>query len=403
MPSIVIVGAGPVGLIAALGLARRGFEVTVLDRGDGPLDAPRAANYHYPLMEVLDDVGVLDDLLAAGVRNTVNNIRVLKTGELLTTDNAKLAGRVPHPYNISLGQGALSRIVIEHLEAHPNATLRWGADVVDVEQDATSASAVLSPVDGRPGGRETAERVTGDWLLGADGGRSTVRSALGLGFDGFTWDDRFIATNIRYDFAAHGYGEANMVLDPELGCIVALLEKPTSEHPTGLWRVTFSEDDSLPEDEIPARITAFMRRFLPGGTEFELVAWSPYRMHQRSADTYRVGRVLLAGDAAHITNPTGALGLTGGLLDIDVLTPALAAVAAGEAPESVLDDYARSRREKFLEHTSPFASDFKRLVYNGDAEAQRAAFEAWKAQLATEEGEIAFLLGIQAVRSEQVV
>jgi len=398
MPSIVIVGAGPVGLIAALGLARRGFEVTVLDRGDGPIDAPRAANYHYPLMEVLDDVGVLDDLLAAGVRNTVNNIRVLATGELLTTDNAKLAGHVPHPYNISLGQGRLSSIVIEHLAAHPNATLRWGADVVGVEQDARSASAVLASVDGQPG-----ERVTADWLLGADGGRSTVRSALGLGFDGFTWDDRFIATNIRFDFAAHGYGEANMVLDPELGCIVALLEKPTPEQPTGLWRVTFSEDDSLPEEEIPARITAFMQRFLPGDQRFELVAWSPYRMHQRSAETYRVGRVLLAGDAAHITNPTGALGLTGGLLDIDVLTPALAAVAAGEAPESVLDDYSTSRRTKFLEHTSPFASDFKRLVYNGDAQAQRAAFEAWKAQVSTEEGEIAFLLGIQAVRSPQVV
>ena len=393
MPSIVIVGAGPVGLIAALGLARRGFEVTVLDRGDGPVTAPRAASYHFPLMAVLDDVGILDDVAAAGIRVTVNNFRVLATGELLTTDNAKLAGIVPHPYNISLGQDALSRIAIEHLGRYPNAELRWGAEVVGIEQDAAGATAVLA--DG--------SRITADWLLGADGARSVVRTALGLGFDGFTWDDRFIATNIRYDFAAHGYGEANMVLDPELGCIVAQLERPTDANSGGLWRVTFSEDDSLPEDGIPARITAFMERFLPGDKDFELVAWSPYRMHQRSAETYRVGRVLLAGDAAHVTNPTGALGLTGGILDLDVLMPALAAVAAGEAPDSVLDAYSDARRTKFLEHTSPFASDFKRLVYNGDAAAQRAAFEAWKAQLTTDDDEVAFLLGIQAVRSEQVV
>lgn len=393
MPSIVIVGAGPVGLIAALDLVRRGFDVTVLDRETGPNDAPRAASYHFPLMEVMDDLGILDDLLEAGIHVTVNNIRVLKTGEVLTTDNAHLAGHVPHPFNINLGQGALSRIVIDHLARYPGATLRWGADVVGVEQDATSATAVLA--DG--------SRVTAEWLLGADGARSVVRSSLGLGFDGFTWDDRFIATNIRYDFAAHGYGASNMVLDPELGCIVAELERATDAHPGGLWRVTFAEDDSLPDDEIPARITAFMEQFLPGSKQFELVAWSPYRMHQRSAETYRVGRILLAGDAAHITNPTGALGLTGGILDVEVLTPALAAVAAGEAPDSVLDDYATSRRSKFLDHTSPFASDFKRLVYSGDAAAQEAAFAAWKEQLSTEEGELAFLLGIRSVRSEQVV
>jgi 3-(3-hydroxy-phenyl)propionate hydroxylase/6-hydroxy-3-succinoylpyridine 3-monooxygenase len=393
MAHIVIVGAGPVGLIAALGLARRGLQVTVLDRGDGPVDAPRAAAYHFPVLEVFDEVGILDDVTAAGIRVTVNNIHVLATGELLTTDLAILQGVVPHPYNINLGQDALSRIALEHLSRLPGARVRWGADVVGIEQDAASATAVLA--DG--------SRVTGDWLLGADGARSVVRKAIGLGFEGSTWDDRFIATNIGYDFEAHGYGASNMVLDPDLGCIVAKLETASDAHPHGLWRVTFAEDESLPEDEIPSRIAAFMQRFLPGEPEFELVAFSPYRMHQRSAEAYRVGRVLLAGDAAHVTNPTGALGLTSGILDLDVLMPALAAVIDGSAPDSVLDDYSDARRTKFLEHTSPFASSFKQLVYNGDAAAQRSAFEGWRSQLSTDEGEREFQLGIKSVRSEQVV
>jgi len=389
----VVVGAGPVGLIAALGLVRRGIEVTVVERGERPNDSPRAAAYHYPVLEVMADVGILEDVEAAGIRIQENRLWHRPTGEVFITDQGKLAGRVPYPYNVNLGQGELSQIVLTHLQRHPGATMRWSADVVDVEQDSAGAAAVLA--DG--------ERIRGDWLIGADGARSLVRKAVGLGFDGFTWDDRFVATNIRYPFDRYGYGGANLILDPEVGCIVAQLTKD------GLWRVTFAEDDALPEEEIPQRIDDFMQRFLPsepgpdGRKDFELVAYSPYRMHQRSAESYRVGRVLLAGDAAHVTNPTGALGLTGGLLDVDVLVPALAAVAAGTASEEVLDAYSDARRTKFLEHTSPFASDFKRLVYGGSERDLREAFEAWKSQADTEEKEIEFLLGIGAIRSEQVV
>jgi 3-(3-hydroxy-phenyl)propionate hydroxylase/6-hydroxy-3-succinoylpyridine 3-monooxygenase len=390
---IVVVGAGPVGLVAALGLARSGFAVTVLERGTAPVDAPRAASYHYPVLDVFESVGILEDVEAAGVRIGLNRMLMLRTGELLITDQGKLAGRVPHPYNVNLGQDALSAIVLEHLADYPDVVVRWGAEVRGIEQDGHTASAILA--DGA--------RVTGDWLLGADGARSAVREALGLGFDGFTWDDKFVATNVRFPFERYGFEGANMVLDAELGCIVAQLTKD------GLWRVTFAEDDGLPDAELPERIAAFFATFLPLATgdpeqhAVELVAYSPYKMHQRAADTFRVGRVLLAGDAAHVTNPTGALGLTSGLLDLEILLPALQAVAAGEAPESVLDDYAQTRRTKFLEHTSPFASDFKRLVYGRNAEALEGAFAAWKAAVATEDSEIEFLLGIGAIRSESVI
>ncbi len=278
MTSLVVVGAGPVGLIAALGFVRRGFRVTVVERGEGPVEAPRAGSHHFPSLDVFEEVGILEDVEAAGIRVTVNKIWYLPTGETLSTDQGKLAVRgVRHPYNVNLGQDVLSEIVIEHLSRYPEATIRWGAEVIDVEQEADSATVVLA----------SGERITADWVLGADGGRSLVRKSLGLEFDGFTWDDRFVATNIRFPFDEYGFSGANMVVDAELGSVVAALS------PDGLWRVTFAEDDDLPEETIPERIDVFMQRFLPsepgpdGRKDYELVAYSPYRMHQRSADTYR--------------------------------------------------------------------------------------------------------------------
>ncbi|MBR8640578.1 FAD-dependent monooxygenase [Streptomyces tuirus] len=172
-----------------------------------------------------------------------------------------------------------------------------------------------------------------------------------------TWPERFVATNIRYDFRRHGFRDANMILDPKHGAVVARLDK------NDLWRCTFSEDESLPLETVEERIGVFLEEFLPDGSGFELVHYGPYRMHQRAASTLRVGRVLLAGDAAHSTNPTGGLGLTSGLFDIETLGEALPAVIAGEAPEDVLDRYSARRRAAFLDIASPMASELKGLVF----------------------------------------
>jgi 3-(3-hydroxy-phenyl)propionate hydroxylase/6-hydroxy-3-succinoylpyridine 3-monooxygenase len=130
------------------------------------------------------------------------------------------------------------------------------------------------------------------------------------------------------------------------------------------------EDASLPEETVAERIPAFFAETLPGDKDFELVQFSPYRMHQRAASTFRAGRVLLAGDAAHATNPTGGMGLTSGLFDSYVLSEGLAAVVNGEASDSILDTYSEQRRTAFLEHASPTATAMKQLVYHsGDLEA----------------------------------
>lgn len=348
---VVVVGAGPVGLLAALGFARAGLRVTVLERGATLNDSPRAAVHHWCSLPLLDSLGILEDCLAAGVRASGLSFRKLATGETANMSLDVLKGVAAHPFNLHLGQGGLGQVVLEHLVRYPDVTVRWQTEFLGLEQDADSVRVRVVTPDG--------EEVLGaDWVLGTDGARSAVRGALGLEFEGMTWGDRFVATNLRYDFERHGFLPANLVLDPQYGAIVAQLDN------TGLWRCTFSEDESLPLIDLETRIAAFFAKFLPDSADYELVAYNPYRMHQRAATTFRVGRVLLAGDAAHATNPTGGMGLTSGLFDVEVLVEALPAVASGSAPEEVLDRYSRARRAAFLDIASPAATGFKQLVYD---------------------------------------
>jgi len=361
------VGAGPTGLVTALGLARSGVEVSVLESEPEVVRSPRAVVYHWAVLDGLDRLGILADMERIGFTNPELRIIVLKTGEKIRLDIHTLAGEVTHPYQVHLGQDRLADIALEHLARLPHVRVLWNARVTQLRQDGSGVTLEVQTPEGP-------RVMRAGWVVGADGGHSTVRASLGLAMDGMTWPERFVATNIRYEFAQHGYAPANVVIDSPHGAIVALIDH------SGLWRCTYCEDASLPEESILERMPAYFEAALPGEKDYELVEYSPYRMHQRCAERMRVGRVLLAGDAAHLTNPTGGLGLTSGLYDAYVLYEALAAVIRGEAGDEILDRYAQERRRAFLEHASPEASNFKRMVYHTkDAaalEAQLAGFRA---------------------------
>jgi 2-polyprenyl-6-methoxyphenol hydroxylase-like FAD-dependent oxidoreductase len=261
-------------------------------------------------------------------------------------------------YNLHFGQHLLGELVLHHLERLPNAKVLWNHEVVAIEQNGRATVTAATP-----DGPRTFEA---DWVVGADGARSGVRRALGLPFEGLTWPQRFVATNVEFDFHALGYAEANMIMDPVHWAVCARLGRDR------LWRVTFGEDAGLDEAGIGDRIDAHYQGIFGGISGYRGDRFAPYRVHERCAPEFRVGRVLLAGDAAHVCNPCGGLGLTSGVVDADVLVEALTAVIAGQAGDELLDFYAAERRRVFREITSPGASNYKRQMSEADP-AQRAA------------------------------
>jgi 6-hydroxy-3-succinoylpyridine 3-monooxygenase len=350
---VVIIGGGPVGLLNALGLARAGVRVTVVEREPAVPASPRAMVYTYAVLDGLERLGILQEIEEQGF-TTQEGIwfRSFATGEQIRWKMDVLDGLVAHPYNLNLGQHRVAEIALEHLGRLPGTEARFGTEMTALTQDDDGVTVTLQRGDAEP------ETLRAGWVIGADGARSSVRQALGLGFDGITWPERFVATNVLYDFGALGYGPGNFLIDPDHGAVIARIDN------AGLWRCTYCEDLSLPEETIPERMPAYFRTILPPDDLPEVVQWSPYRMHQRAAERMRVGRVLLAGDAAHATNPTGGMGLTSGMLDTFVLYDALAAVIGGDASDEVLDRYSEERLRVFTELASPQATEWKRLVFH---------------------------------------
>ena len=358
--TVTIVGAGPAGLVAALGLAKSGIVVNVLERGKSIVASPRAIVYHWSCLEGLSELGLLDEALQIGFsKQDYCNIE-FATGERIEYSLDVLEGRTKFPFNLHLGQDLFAEIVLRKLAAYPNVTVHWGVNVTDIKQDAEGVSVEAVGPSGNLEFRS-------GWLVGADGAGSTVRTKLGLEFEGITWPKRFVAANLYLDFAKYGFARSTFLIDSTYGAIIAKLDR------NDLWRCTYSEDLDLPEESIPERMKKFLEVIVPEAKDYKLDAYSPYRMHQRAATKFRVGRVLLAGDAAHATNPCGGYGLVGGLFDVYALYVALAAVVQGRAGDEVLDKYAEDRRRVFLEVVSPAATENKRIIFDTSDPEQRAA------------------------------
>lgn len=355
MHDVIVVGAGPVGMLTALALAQAGVSVTVIEQEPDIVDSPRAAVYFPSTLVILDELGILDELNAIGFQNRTFGTHIPEFGYTSVVTTEPIEG-IPYDYQLHAGQHDVARVAMEHAMKLGTRVL-FNHQLIALEDGEARVTATVRSPEGD-------KTLTAKWLIGADGARSSVRSLAGIEFEGHTWPERFVATNVKFDFSRLGYQQANFVCDPVNMAVIAQLDRD------GLWRCTYMEDSALPVESFEQRIHQRYVYFMQGSTDYEIVSASPYMLHQRAAETLRSGHVLLAGDAAHATNPCGGLGLTSGVWTGMILADVLAAVLRGDEDESILDRYSDERRRVFWEVVSPAATENKRMLQESDP-AQR--------------------------------
>ncbi|KAL9114951.1 MAG: hypothetical protein Q9227_001194 [Pyrenula ochraceoflavens] len=345
---VVIAGAGPCGLSLSLVLAQEGINVTLVDKEDTVITAPRAAHLMAPAVQILRRAGILDEVRRAGFIPGAHTWRTPDGTAIVSMDDFGLS-KTADPVTV-LPIGMLSKLMLSHVEKNSKISLKWGHRVIDAGQDDHSAWISVKKNDG------TEEKISGDFVCGCDGATSQVRkSVLGeRNFPGKTWDYQLVAANVRYPFEKFGYDDMNTIIHPDDCHIVARLTQD------GLWRVSYQQPASMTLEDVIDNQPAHFEKILPGHPkpgEYNLTNQvSPYKMHQRCAETFHVGRICLAADAAHLVNPWGGLGLTGGFADTIGLAECLVGIAREKADMSILDRYDAERRAIYHNFINPISS-----------------------------------------------
>jgi 3-(3-hydroxy-phenyl)propionate hydroxylase len=353
---ILIAGAGPVGLVAAAHLARAGVPVTVFEQGPTLSEESRASTFHPPTLDMLHELCAAEPLLAQGLKAPTFQYRTKKQGLLAEFNFAAIADATRHPYRVQCEQSKLTRILYEQMRGHPNFDLQFGSAVTGVSQDGAGVEVTIER-----GGRS--EKRTGRYLIGADGASSAVRRSLGIEFEGFTWPDRLLVVSTPFDFFSviPGLSSVSYVADPERWYF--LLQIP------GLWRAMFLVNEDASDERVQTREFAqsLMAGVIPGISNYEISHITLYKVHQRVAKTFKLGRAFLVGDAAHINNPLGGMGMNGGIHDAVNLAARLAAVWRGEAAEAELERFDKQRRLVTLEYIQKYTiQNKKNLESPGD-------------------------------------
>jgi len=352
---VIVAGGGPVGSLAALLLARAGVPVTLVEREAGVQLDYRASTFHPPTLDLLDECGATAALLRMGLRCPLTQFRDRRKGRIAEFDLAALRDDTRHPYRLQCEQFKLVDWLYAELRRIPGVELLFDSEVTGIEPREDCVAVQV---------KDTV--LTGDYLIGADGGRSAVRKAAGIAFEGFTFPEHFLVAGTRYDFKRHmpDICSVNYTADPVEWYL--LLEIPD------MWRVITAADPAVEPSEAvqESRLQASLQNLLPRAEPYEILVKGVYRVHQRVAATYRKGRILLAGDAAHLNNPLGGMGLNGGLHDVLSLVPRLADVWHGRKAASVLDGYEAQRRPEAVHAINAITARNKKLMEERDPEVR---------------------------------
>lgn len=338
--SILVVGAGPVGVVACLAAAQAGFSVRLIEAEAGVNTDPRASTTHPSTLELVDRVGLIDRFIAEGLVARKFQFWDRPAKRVVAEfDHATLKDDTPFPFVVQTEQHKLARMGIDKLRGLPDVDVRFSQGAASLEQDADGVT--VTAVDG--------EEFRADWVIGADGGRSTIRKLLGIDFAGYTWPERFIVLTVLDDFAQlMGSSFRSYFADPDEW---TNLFKVAGDDGKGRWRAVLptkvdeSDETALSDEMAQARL----HRIHDLVGDYQLAHRNLYKVHQRVAEQFRRGRVFLAGDAAHVNNPIGGLGLNFGIHDAIDLIDTLSAVVFEKADTALLDRYERRRRSLNIE------------------------------------------------------
>ena len=363
---VLVVGLGPVGAVAALFLAQNGLSVAALESHAQVATDLRASTFHAPTIEILNHLGAAETLFGQGLRAPVYQFRDRQSGEVFAFDLGEIADRTAFPYRIQCEQHRVTDELVAKLPLLPNASVRFQCRVLFVEQDDAGVTAYVDT-------GAAVERYRARYLVAADGANSVVRKVLDLGFPGFTYDEKFLCLSTEYPIeqAFDDLSYVNYVSDPDEWMV--LLRVP------GLWRILVPASEQRADAELlsDANKDAVFRRMLGSDVPVTTRHRTIYRVHQRVCEKFRVGKICLIGDAAHLNSPMGGFGMNSGIHDAINLGGKLVDILRhGADDETLLGLYERQRRtvtENFVQAQTIENTRMMREGWGVQRDVRRAA------------------------------
>jgi 3-(3-hydroxy-phenyl)propionate hydroxylase len=387
--NVLVIGAGPVGAVAALACARRGHSVTLLEAQARIDDSPRASTTQPPTLEILAELGLVDEYIRVGLVSRTFQFWDRRTLERVAEfDFERLRGETAFPFVVQTEQHKLANMAIARLRGMANAEVRFSHPVVGLQQDERVTVRC-----------ENGEELVADYVIGADGGRSIVRKSLGIEFEGFTWPERFLVITTPFDFAAAlGCCLRNYMADPQEW---TNLFKVAGDDLKGRWRAVYNTraDETDTEALSDAAVRARLSRIHVPESSRDYLHLNLYHVHQRVAKHFRRGRVFLCGDAAHVNNPIGGLGLNCGIHEAWDLAGLLDKVLRGEAGERSLDVYEARRRPLNIEYVQEQTVANKKRLEERDPARRAERFRELRETAANPARHKAFLMRASLLES----
>ena len=330
---IIIAGAGPVGTFVAFCLAEQGIDVLVLESAEHCETDMRASTFHPPTLSYLGQLGLAKSLIDQGLKAPVFQYRIRSSKEVLDFNLGELSDTLEFPFRLQCEQYKFARMLAKRLEEHPHAEILFNHEVLAVSQDDAGASVEVNTPDGT-------RTYKGMYLIGADGANSIVRRQLGIDFSGFTYKEKFLtlSTEEKVENYFNDLSYVNYISDPKDWFV--LLKAPSA------WRILVPIENDIKDSDIVSNknINKIFQRVLGQSKKVETIHRTIYRVHQRVVDKMMHQRILLIGDAAHLNNPLGGLGMNSGLHDAWNLSQKLGLIINHGHNKDLLGQFDRQRR-----------------------------------------------------------